>query len=89
MDCRLKFLWTVNLGAGLGTVGGGANLVTPHSAPVEPATPVHMPITRRRSQPVVPQTMRPRGPDQPPPGGESPAPEALPPLHVPTLGVMR
>jgi hypothetical protein len=59
--CRLKVLWTVNLGAGLGAVGG-ANLATPHSVPVEPAIPVHMPITRRRSLPVVPQTMRPLHP---------------------------
>ncbi|VXB07123.1 hypothetical protein ARTHRO9V_100174 [Arthrobacter sp. 9V] len=60
-DCRLEFLWTVNLGAGLGTVGG-AFMAPPHSVPVEPATPVHMPITRRPSLPVVPRTVRPRDP---------------------------
>lgn len=61
LPCRLKPLWTVNLGAGLGAVGG-ADQATPHSAPLEPAIPVHMPITRRRSKPVAPRTMRLRHP---------------------------
>jgi hypothetical protein len=44
-SCRLKVLWTVNLGAGLGAVSG-ANKV-PHSPPEEPANPEHAPITTR------------------------------------------
>lgn len=33
-------------------------MAPPHSVPVEPAIPVHMPITRRRLQPVVQQASR-------------------------------
>jgi hypothetical protein len=82
LPCRLKPLWTVNLGAGLGTVGG-ADQATPHSAPLEPATPVHMPITRRHSKPVVPRTMRLRHPislrrGESPPSAERPNCKRLP-----------
>ena len=44
-SCRLKFLWTVNLGAGLGAVSGAQR--APHSPPAEPANPEHAPITVR------------------------------------------
>src|SRR6478735_4057129 len=56
-SCRLKFLWTVNLGAGLGAVSG-ARREAPRSPPPEPANPDNAPITRRR--PSLPQPARTR-----------------------------
>lgn len=52
-SCRLKFLWTVNLGAGLGAVRRERKPF-PRSPPEEPANPVHAPITPRRHASQVP-----------------------------------
>lgn len=46
-SCRLKSLWTVNPGAGLGAVSG-AGTSAPRSQPAKPANPEHAPITWRR-----------------------------------------
>jgi len=54
-SCRLKFLWTVNLGAGLGAVSG-ARREALRSPPPEPANPDNAPITSPR--PSLPQPAR-------------------------------
>jgi hypothetical protein len=45
-SCKLQFLWTVNLGAGLGAVSG-AESAPRHSLTTAPANPVHDPNVRR------------------------------------------
>jgi hypothetical protein len=57
-SCRMESLWTVNLGAGLGTVSG-AWAVAPRSPPAEPANPVHAPIILPR--PTGPELSRKEG----------------------------
>jgi len=44
-SCKLQFLWTVNLGAGLGAVSG-AESAPRHSLTTAPANPVHDPNVR-------------------------------------------